>query len=323
MLSRRHTLLAGLAAGIAPALRAQPARPGLRLLVGFPPGGTADVLARALAQQLKGETPAPIVENKPGAGGRLAVAELKAAPADGRTVMVAADPILVIYPHVFRRIAYDTATDVLPLAPIAAEPIGLVVGPMVPASVHTLADFIAWCRSHPKDAAYATAAAGTSMHFLGTLLARAEKLDFLHIPHRGGAAAVQDVMGGQIASTMTSMSQAIPLLAGGKLRVLAVSGSSRSARLPEVPTFAELGYKDLQAQVYYGCYLRAGTPPALVAQRQAALATALQSPELLALLDKLALDRYTLPQERFAALVRADLERWGPIVKASGYSADD
>jgi len=322
--TRRHALLAGLGAlSLGRGALAQSTRGNYRLLVGFPAGGTADVLARALQPRLQGSGEPLIVENKPGAGGRLAVAELKSAPADGRTVMVSADPILTIYPHVFRQIAYHTLTDVLPLVPVASEPVGLAIGPMVPARVRTLADFIAWCRRNPKDAAYTTAAAGTTMHFLGSQLAHAEKLDLLHVPHRGGAAAVQDVMGGQIASTMTSMSLAMPQLASGKLRVLALANTSRSPRLPEVPTFAELGHKEIVAKVYYGTYLRAGTPAPVVAQRAQEVAAAAQSADMLALLDKLSLDPMAMPQPQFAALVRADLERWGPIVKASGYSAED
>lgn len=326
MNTRRQVLatLAAAAAGASGLARAQGSRGLTRLLVGFPPGGTADVLARALQQRLPAREGEPvIVENKPGAGGRLAVSELKNAPADGRTLLITADPILTIYPHVFRNIAYNTITDVLPVLPIASEPVGLAVGPMVPASVRTLADFLAWCRQNPKDASYTTAAAGTTMHFVDSQLGHASHIDLLHVPHRGGAAAVQDVMGGQIASTVTSMSLAMPHLGGGRLRVLAIASARRSRRLPEVPTFTELGHPQIRADVYYGAYLRAGTPAPLLAQWQQALAQIAQSPELLAQLDKLSLDPMTLPQPQFAALVRADLERWGPIVKASGYSADD
>lgn len=324
MITRRQTLIAGLASAVAPALaNAQGPHGTTRVLVGFPPGGTSDVLTRALVQKLGSDGTTFIVENKPGAGGRLAVAEMKNSPADGKTLLMSADPILVIYPHVFRKMAYDTLTDVLPVAPVASEPLGLIVGPMVPASVKSLADFFAWCRRNPKDAAYATAAAGTTMHFLGSMLAKAEKLDYLHIPHRGGAAAVQDVMGGQIASTITYMSQVIPMLGTGKLRTLAVSSTTRYKRLPEVPTFVELGYKDVQALVYYAIYLRAGTPPAVLAQWHGAVNGAAQSPEFVATLDRLALDPMSMTQAKFAAYVRDDLHRWAPIVKASGYVADE
>ena len=302
---------------------AQAASNATRLLVGFPPGGTADVLARALQTRLPhGETPL-IVENRPGAGGRIAVGELKNAPADGRTLMVSADPILTIYPHVFPKLPYNTLADLVPVAPIASEPVGLCVGPMVPASVRTLADFLAWCRQHPKEAVYTTAAAGTTMHFVGSQLEHASQIDLLHVPHRGGAAAVQDVMGGQMASTVTSMSLAMPHLGSGRLRALAVASPKRWKRLPEVPTFAESGFPAIRAEVYYGTYLRAGTPAAQVEQWHQAVSTVTRSAAMVAQLDQLSLDPMLLAQRDFAALVRADLERWGPVVRASGYSADD
>lgn len=323
----RRQALAWSAAGLlglaAPALHAQSSRGQARLLVGFPPGGTADALARALQQRLPREEETLIVDNRPGAGGRLAVAELKHAPADGRTLMVSADPILTIYPHVFRRIAYDTASDVLPVAAIASESLCLAVGPMVPDSVRNLAGFVAWCRSQPKDAAYTTAAAGTTMHFVGDQFARSAKLDLLHVPHRGGAAAVQDVMGGQIASTVTPLSLAIPHLASGRLRAIAVAGERRSRRLPEVPTFAEQGHAQIRADVYYGAYLRAGTPAPIVARWHQAITQVTESAPMRSTLEQLSLEPLAMSQPAFAALVMADLQRWGPIVKASGYTADE
>lgn len=319
--SRRQVLKA-LGAGLALPGAARAVAVDSRLLVGFPPGGTADVLARALVQGLPAGA-APLVENKPGAGGRLAVIEMLRRPADGRTLLITADPILVIYPHAFRKPGYDTLADVLPVAPLAAEPVGLVIGPMVPASVTTLAGFVDWCRAHPKDAAYATAAAGTTMHFVGSMLAKAEQLDLLHVPHRGGAAAVQDVMGGQIASTITSMSQVVPMLPDARLRPLALSGPTRSARLPEVPTFAELGHPSIQALVYYGSYVRAGTPPAVLGRWHDAVQGVAATPAFTALLGKLALDPMTMSQPDFAARVRADHAHWAPVVQASGYRADE
>jgi tripartite-type tricarboxylate transporter receptor subunit TctC len=329
MLTRRDALSLGLAAafaGVAGTASAQSTPGGrqpVRILVGFPPGGTADVLARALAPKLAREDSTVIVENKPGAGGRLAVTQMLGSPADARTVLMTADPILVIYPHVFRKLAYRTDTDIVPVAPVASEPIALVVGPMVPASVTTLAQFADWCRKNPKDASYATAAAGTTMHFVGAMLARAERFDFLHVPHRGAAAALQDVMGGQMASTMAPLSQAVLQMGTGRLRVLAVSSTARSPRLPQVPTFMESGHKDMRALVYYGIYLRAGTPAAAVQETYAAVTAAARSPEFMGTLDKLALDAYSMDQAAFTALVKADLERWGPIVKATGYTAED
>lgn len=326
MLNRRHALIAsaatitGMATGNA---WSQNGKNITRLLVGFPPGGTMDVLARAISQKLTKDSAPVIVENKPGAGGRLAVVETKNSPADGKTILMTADPILVMYPHIFKNIAYNTLADITPVTPLASDPCCLVVGPMVPESVKTLADFIAWCKKNPAQASYATAAAGTTMHFLGSLLSRDADMPFTHIPHRGGAAAVQDVMGGQIASSMTTVGQVFPFLSTGKLRALALSSEKRLARLPNVPTFTELGFKQVQALVYYGAYVRSGTPKALVDQLSETFQAIAKTPEMMAVLDKLALDPFTLSPEKFAERVKADLEHWGPIIKRTGYSVDD
>jgi len=327
MVQRREFILAGagLAAGgfVNTAAMAQVARGVPRLLIGFPPGGAVDVLARALQPKLHSDTVPFIVENKPGAGGRLAVLETKRAPADGHTVLVTADPILTIYPYAFRNVGYDPIADLIPVTPLASEAMGLVLGPMVPASVRNLADFIDWCRKNPGDASYATAAAGTTMHFVGALLAQSAKFSFTHIPHRGAAAGVQDVMGGQIASTIVTMSQVIPLMSTGKLRVVAVTSPARMKRMPEIPTFVELGYKAIDSIVYYGTYVKAGTPPAVVAALAANIQAASMTPEMVNTREKMGVDDLVLSPEKFAAFFKADYERWGPIVKASGYKADE
>lgn len=323
MLKRRTLMLATSGLATTMVVRAQNARGAPRILVGFPPGGAADVLARAVSTKLQAETAPFIVENKPGAGGRLAVLETKRAAADGRTILFTADPILTIYPYVFKNLGYDPLTDLIPVSPIAAEPMGLVIGPMVPPSVATLADFVAWCKAHPESASYATAAAGTTMHFLGAMLAQSAKFNFVHIPHRGAAAGVQDVLGGQIASTIVTMSQVVPLLSTGKLRTLAVSSTTRMKRLPDVPSFVELGYKNIDAIVYYGTYVRAGTAPSVVQQLAAELQAVSRSPEMVSTREKMGVDDLVLSPEKFAGFFKADYERWGPVVKASGYKAEE
>lgn len=323
MVHRRTFILSGASWAAASISNAQSTRGAFRLIVGFPPGGAADVLARALAAKLRRDATPYVVENKPGAGGRIAVMETKSAAADGRTILITADPILTIYPYVFKNIGYDPLTDMVPVAPIASEAMGLVVGPMVPASVATLSDFIAWCKKNPSDASYATAAAGTTMHFLGALLAQSAKFSFTHIPHRGAAAGVQDVMGGQIASTIVTLSQVIPLMTSGKLRTLAVSSSTRHKQLPDVPTFVELGYKNIDSIVYYGAYVRAGTSQTLIQALAAEIHAANMSSEMSNTRKSMGVEGLNLTQERFASFFKADHERWGPIVKASGYRVEE
>lgn len=317
---RRRLLL--LAMGLAPTLISPAARGHRslnvsRLVVGFPPGGASDLLARALAPSLRVEGTPSLVENKPGAAGQLAVLETKRASADGLTVLFSADPIFTIYPHVYKDLGYDPLIDFVPVAPVASEPMGLIVGPLVPAEIKTLPGFIVWCAQNPAQAFYATAGAGTTMHFLGTQLASAAQFSYTHVPHRGAAAGVLDVVGAQIASTIVTLSAALPLLSTGKLRVLAVSGQSK--RLPDVPTFSQLGYAGLDTLAYYGTYVRAGTPDAAVQRISDSTQTALQTPEMLKTIDSMGVDPFFLLPGDFAARVKSDLIRWKPIVAQSGF----
>jgi len=328
MINRRQAIALPIAATLTsltalPAVAQSGASRTTRLLVGFPPGGTSDVLARALTRGLSGPDTTVIVENKPGAGGRIAVTEMLSSPADGRTLLMTADPIMVIYPHVFPKLAYRPATDVTPVAPVASEPLALVVGPMVPPEVQNLAGFIEWCKRRPAQSSYATAGAGTTMHFLGAMLARATQAPLVHIPHRGAAAALQDVIAGQIAATMTPLSQVVPHLGNSRLRVLAVSSATRMERLRATPTFAELGFPTLTVLVYYGVYAASSVPPGLIASWHTAVRSAAQTPEFRNTLERLSLDSYELDQKAFADLMRKDIERWKPIVQATGYTAED
>ncbi len=325
MIDRRQFVAAsgGLAAALALPARAQTAAASAatRIVVGFAPGGSTDTMARVLAARLQKDAGGTVlVENKPGAGGRLAVMEVRGAAPDGRTVLLTPDPMMVIYPHAYRRLAYDPLADFRPVTPIASVPIGLAVGPMVPAGVKTMADFAQWCKANPQSAAYGSAGAGTTLHFVGVMYARAAGIAYTHVPYRGGAPAAQDVMAGQIASSINVISELVPLVPTGKLRVLAVSSPQRSRFLPDVPTFRESGFRELEAQNWFGTFVPARTPDAVLRQVEASIAEAARSAEVQESLGKLGYDVFTLPPERFAAMVKSDFERWGPIVRASGYS---
>lgn len=324
MITRRQFVAAspGLAALPAWAQTPSPAA-GQRIVVGFAAGGSTDTMARVLAARLQKDGAGWLVENKPGAGGRLAVMEVRGAAPDGRTVLLTPDPMMVIYPHAYRRLAYDPLADFRPVTPVATVPIGLAVGPMVPAGVRTVADFVQWCKAHPQQASYGSAGAGTTLHFIGVMLARAAGMAYTHVPYKGGLPAAQDVVAGQIASSINVIGELVPLAQAGKLRVLAVSSPQRSRFLPDVPTFREAGYRDLEAQNWFGVFVPARTPDAVVRQIESTFSEAARSAEVQEALGKLGYDVVTMPPERFAAMVKADFERWGPIVRASGYSAED
>ena len=295
-----------------------------RVIVGFPPGGGTDVGARTLVERLQAAYPGGIiVENKPGAGGRLAIEFVKAAAADGSTMLFTTDFPITIYPHSYRKLAYDSVKDLTAVAVAAKTSLAFTIGPSVPDGIKTVADFITWARANPKQAAFASSSAGATPHFAGVMFSRAAGLDLLHVPYKGGAPALQDLMGGQIASSFPGVGEVLPQLSSGKLRVLATTGAQRSRFMPNVPTMVESGFKDVVAEVWLGVFMPANTPPAVVAKAAATINEALRLPELRETFAKFGMEPLQGSPESFAALVKSDLAAWGPVIKASGFTAED
>lgn len=295
-----------------------------RVVVGFPAGGGSDVAARALVNQIQQAFPAGMmVDNKPGAGARLAIDQVKTSAADGTTLLFTPDFPITIYPHSYRKLSYDPLTDLTPVAVVAKTPLAFVVGPAVPERVKTVADFLVWAKANPKQAAFSSSAAGATPHFAGVMFSRAAGVELLHVPYKGGAPAMQDMLGGQIASGFPGVGEALPHLAGGKLRVLATTGTQRSRFLPDVPTMVELGFKDVVAEVWVGVFMPPRTPTAIVNHAAAAIAQAQKTPEFQEAFGKFAMEPVAGTPDSFAARIRADLAAWGPIIKASGFSAED
>ena len=217
MLSRRcfgtTSASAGLACalgGLTPATRAQTLARNARLLVGFPPGGSLDVVARLLVEHMKGYAPSMIVDNRPGAGGRIALDMVKTGEPDGSILVLTPGDQVTLFPHVYQKLSYDPLKDFVPATTVCTFPFLFTVGPMVPANVTTLAQFVEWCRANPKLATYGSPGAGTRPHFLGKALARAAGFEFVHLPYKGGAPAIQDLLGGQIPATISVFSNAFP-----------------------------------------------------------------------------------------------------------------
>jgi tripartite-type tricarboxylate transporter receptor subunit TctC len=324
MFDRRQFLAssaAGLLAGAGIPALAQ--REAGRVVVGFAPGGAADAVARLLSTKLGKEDAPYIVDNRAGAGGRLAADYVKGATPDGRTMLVTPDSVMGIYPHVYKNLGYNPLTDFKAVSLLTTVPIGLAVGPMVPASVRTPADFVQWCKANPDKASYGTAGAGSPLHFLGVMFAKGNGFQYTHVPFRGGAPAAQDAMAGQIASSINVISEVAPLLQAGKLRLLAVSGSTRSRFLPDVPTFRETGFKDADFQAWFGLFLPAKTPDNVVTALHRAAADAFNSPDARESLAKLTFEVAAGTPEELAAVVKSDIARWGPVVKESGYTAQE
>jgi tripartite-type tricarboxylate transporter receptor subunit TctC len=324
MLTRR-ALLAALAlftADLRP-VRAQVLNKTARIIVGFPAGGATDLLARILAGPLRGTYAASvIVENKPGGAARVAVDYVKNAAPDGSEFLFTPDFPITVYPHSFRALSYDPLSDLVPVAPVARSTLTFVIGPAVPDRVASLADFIAWCKANPERANFATTSAGSTTHFVGVMLASASGARLTPVHYRGGAPALQDLLGGHVPASVNPIGETLPFAGSGKLRILAVTSAERSKFLPGVPTMREAGY-DIAFDSWIGAFAPARTPPDAVRALNAAISEAVRSPQMIENLARMGNEpRFESPNQ-FASTVKADLDRWGPVVKASGFVAED
>ena len=321
-INRRDGLVALAALLGSAGLRAQTALP--RILVGFPAGGSVDTTARRVAEAWRGRlAESVLIEQKVGAGGRLAIAALKDAPPDGLTLLLSPSSMFTIYPHAYRKLAYKADSDVIPVAPLAHSTCGFGVGPMVPAAVKTLAQFVDWAKANPQNAAYASPAAGAMPHFLGNQFERAAGMKLTHVPYRGAAPGMQDLMGGQIASGCFSIGDFLPHLPSGRVRLLGVTDMKRSRFAPEVPTFEEQGFKGIDGVESYGLFLPARTPQAIVDRIADLARLALRESAVTDGLAKLGFEPFMLTPAEYARRLASEREQWGPIVKASGFSSDD
>ncbi len=322
----RRTLLTSaatmLAAGSSWA-RAQALKKTLHIVVGFPAGGATDLIARILGDRLRGGfAPSVIVENKPGAAARIAVDYVKNGDADGSELLFTPDFPLTVYPHSFRTLSYDPIRDLAPVAPVSHTSLTFVIGPAVPEQVTSLKEYIAWCRANPDKAIFATTSAGGTPHFVGVMLANAAGVTITPVHYRGGAPALQDLIGGHVPASVNPLGETLPFAGSSKVRILAVASATRSKFLPGVPTMREAGY-DVALDTWIGVFAPAKTPAQIVRTLNAAISEAVKSPEMVEALAKLGSEpKFELP-DAFAATVKSDMERWGPVVKASGFVAED
>jgi tripartite-type tricarboxylate transporter receptor subunit TctC len=293
------------------------------IVVGFPAGGGTDIIARILADRLRGTyAPSVLVENKPGAAARVAAEFVKNAEPDGSVMLFTPDFPMTLYPHSFRSLNYDPLRDFIPVTPAAKSMLTYNVGPAVPASVRTLADFVQWAKANPDKATFATTAAGGTPHFVGMMLANAAGVTITPVHYRGGAPALQDLLGGHVPASVNPVSESMVHARSGALRILAVTGAKRSPFVPDVPTMREQGF-DVVAETWLGLFVPARTPPEIVTALASAVADAVKSEAAVDSLAKAGNEPTLQPPEAFAATVRADIARWGPVVKASGFVAED
>lgn len=293
-----------------------------RIYVGFPAGGSTDLVARGLAEQLRVRTGSPwIVESRAGAGGRVVVTSFRDLPADGTHLLVTPGAIVTMYPHTYRKLAYDPLADLVPVSSTVRYPYALVAGPGLPASVQTIAQYKAWASG--KQSAYGSAATGTGLHMAGVILSRSLGLDLVHAGYRGGAPMVVDVMGGQIPIGFTVLADVIPGVQAGKLRLLGVTGTQRASQVPDAPTFQEQGVNGLDFLDWQGTFLPKRASTADAEAMNQLVTAALKSPEFVELARKNGMEPGGESRAAFARAVRDDFDRWGPVVKASGFTAED
>jgi tripartite-type tricarboxylate transporter receptor subunit TctC len=317
---RRFIISAGLAAGWPLWSSAQQGKT-LRLIVPFTPGGSTDILARALAPRLVLALGVQVVvDNKPGAGGSLGAAEAARAAPDGNTVLMGHIGTLAVNPAIYPKLAYDPLKSFVPVAYVARVPNVLVVPSTAP--VRTLKEFIERARANPGKFSFSSGGNGSAAHITFEYLKLKTGLFMLHIPYRGTAPSVTDLLAGQVDATFTGAPAVLPHVRSGRLRALAVSSAQRMASLPEVPTVAESGYAGFEADQWYGVVAPAGTPEAVIARLNVEINKALALPEVAQQLAVEGAVPVPTTPANFGALIAREIPRWAEVVKAGNVRAD-
>lgn len=316
-----HRVVVALAAlCIASAANAQDK--SLRIVLGYPPGASSDTLTRLLADGMRpilGQS--VLVENKPGAGGIVGNETVKAAPADGSTILLTPVATMAAFPHSHgANLRYDPFKDFVPIAHLSSFQLSLALNASVPAK--DVAGYIALVKKDPRMGDYASAAAGSLPHYFGVMFAKAAGLEMTHIPYKGTAPALQALAGGEIKAGMFVLADALTLVRAGKARVVAVSGSKRSELAPEVPTFKELGY-NIEGYGWYALFAPAGTPQDIVARYAKAAIQVMHTPAMKQRLEKMGLEPTGYGPAELAAILRNDYDKWGPIIRASGFRPNE
>lgn len=300
--------------------QAYPSRP-IRLIVPFPPGGSTDILARALGQKLSeawGQQ--VIVDNRPGAGGSIGAEAAAKAPADGYTLLMAHIGTLAVNPALYPKLGYDAQKDFAPVSMVAIVPNVLVVHPSVPAK--TVTELVDYARKNPGKLNYSSGGNGSAAHLAMEYFKLQTKTDIVHVPYKGTVPAVTDLIAGQVSLTMTGAPAVMPHAQSGKLRALGVSSASRLDAFPQVPTIAESGVPGFDATQWYGVVAPAGTPADVVKKLNAEIAAIMGSAEMKARLNTEGAIASVNTPAQFAAFIEAERRRWGAVVKAAGMRPD-
>lgn len=294
-------------------------KPPLKIVVGFPPGGSADLLARLMAEGLKNDFSSVVVENRPGAGGRIALGQVKRAPADGQTVIILPSGPMVLFPHVYKKLDYDAVTDFTPISLLAHFQFSVVAGAGVP--VKNVKDMIARAKAEPGKGTYGTPGQGTLPHFMGVLFGQRAGAELTHVPFQGGGPANTALLGGHIDYKFDVVTETAELHRSGKVRIIGVTGAQRDPQVPDVPTLKEQGL-DMVATAWFAMYGPAGLKPEVRDMISAAVAKAVRAPALRAKLIEQGYDPVGSTPAELAATQAADLKRWEGPIKATGVQLD-
>jgi len=296
----------------------------LKVLCGYPAGGTTDAVSRRVAEKLQsnGYAKTALVDNKAGASGRIAVEELKRSPADGSVMLLTPASVVSLYPHIYTKLNYRME-DVTPVSTACRIGFGFGIGPAVPASVKNLKDYLAWLKANTGQANYGSPGNGSPPHFLGALLGKEAGIDMRHIPYRGSAPGIQDLLGGQLPAMTSPIGDYLPYLKDGKLRLIATSGTARSRFVPDVATYAEQGFKSLVMSEYYEFFLPGKATPEVTKRAADAIKAAVSSPDVVEAFAKLGLEAMANTPAELAKMVREENAQWGPIVKRVGFTPEN
>ena len=317
----RSTLLSTLALSFAlpifglPAAQAQtwPAKP-VRIVVPFSPGGFADSSVRSIADRLGARLgQSVVVDNRPGAAGNIGAEQVAKSPPDGYTLLLAYDGTVVVNPHVYAKLGFDTLRDFAPVTKLGDGAIIIVAHPSLPAN--NLRELIALAKAKPGTLNFGSAGTGSTAHLACEMLNQRAGIDLIHVPYKGGGQAMADVVGGQIPLVCTAIATAQQFLKAGKLKGIGISTEKRDPAMPEVPTFAESGLPGFVVTSWMGILAPANTPRAVIERLQTEIAAVLQLPDVRARYAVLGIDPVGNKPDEYAAQIRADLEGWGPVVK--------
>jgi tripartite-type tricarboxylate transporter receptor subunit TctC len=305
-----------------PAASAQDARkPEVRILVGFAAGGTVDAIARVVAGKLKDVGGATVlVENKPGASGLVATRALAASPPDGSVLLLAGVSSIAIEPLIGPREALGPAMDLVPITMATEFEYGLAVANDL--NVRSLKELVEWMKANPARAAFGSPGAGSLPHFFGLLFARSAGINMTHVPFKGGGPLVTDLIGGHVPVGVSPLTDYIEHHRGGRLRLIATSGARRSSATPDVPTFSEQGFEDMQATLRFAFWAPPRTPATIVARLNAQIGEILRREDVRERLLQLGQQPVGSPPEDLARLTASEAAKWAPIVKASGFVAE-